>query len=133
MGDQTEIASIGYSLHLVSATLESLDLSRLGYDESNLKSVPSLHDFPKLKKVSIQLAYIMSSENELWELMPPAIEELHLGTDGCGSLSRDDMVREVMELVLRKEEKFPELKKVVFEGGDENLRGICHTKGIEFA
>lgn len=141
MEDQTLISSIAHSLHLVSSTLESLDLGILCYDEDNLASIPSLRDFPKLKKIRVHLACIMSSQNELWEVIPAMIEELHLGTnDICWNKEyralappRDSMVREMVELVLRKEEKFPGLRKVVFEGGDEILRDVCLAKGVEFA
>lgn len=42
------------------------------------------------------------------------------------------MLHEAMALVLRKEEKFSRLRKLVFQDGDETLRNICFERGIEF-
>lgn len=68
----------------------------------------------------------------IWKGMPPGIEKLYLSTREDTELKKKDMVHEVIELQLRKEEKFPGLKELGFQGRDETLRKICLEKGIEF-
>ena len=118
-----EMNPSGLRMHLplVKDTLASLELygSYLESDKTDL--LGSLHDFVKLKNISIQAALLIGgahskAEKDLWEYLLKALEGLTLWADGSyGVENREDILDQIAEVVLRKESHFRALEKLTID------------------
>ncbi|RDW63264.1 hypothetical protein BP6252_10809 [Coleophoma cylindrospora] len=136
-------AGLVNALSTVNNTLETLKLEAFFLNGGEEDFLGSLQHFRRLKRVVVQLALLIGTENSrgskmLWELLPSSLETLNIWdarTGGGNILDREDAIAQIMEFVLRKETEFPLLKHVAITSGFgsvKELSKVCRKNGIEF-
>lgn len=134
----------GAGISLVRDTLEILSIGEyyLQYEDTLLSS---LRDFPKLRVIDIQMGVLigtatMRAEEELWEMLPSSLEKITFHGEGSfggyGGQSREDIVEQVVDVVLKNESHFPVLRNIYMESFEavdlDSLKEICSARGISF-
>ncbi|KFZ15684.1 hypothetical protein V501_02617 [Pseudogymnoascus sp. VKM F-4519 (FW-2642)] len=115
------VSALGENLTLVKSTLETLHMSDfyLGFGPPEDDFLGSLNDFPRLERLSIQIALLIGSaeckaEKALWEMLPRPLEDLEIYLEHDHDVEdREDVIEQVAEVVLRRESHFPGLRRLV--------------------